>query len=161
MKIVCPAGTRPNFKKIAPIFAAIQQYKEQDTHSKVESLWVHTALPNSHAMPKSFFEVLESLCSGLNLKAESKSYSEQTGEAITNNLLKSFPIFDLGDTRPEEAGNMTLRYADPLLPLPISIVSKSFRREPFKCASAYRAKKLNLFLAVDETGLESQLSHSY
>jgi hypothetical protein len=155
------ANVQPNFKKIAPISSSIQQNKEQDTHSKIESLWVHTRLPNGQAMPQSFFEDLEPFCSDLNLKADSRGYSEPPGKAITNNLLTSFPIFDLGDTRPEEEKNRTLQYTDPLLPLPISIVSKSFRREPFKCASAYRAEKLNLFLMVGATGLESQLSHSY
>jgi UDP-N-acetylglucosamine 2-epimerase (non-hydrolysing) len=76
MKIVCVAGARPNFMKIAPIMKEFKKYPE------VRSLLVHTGQHYDETMSKFFFTDLEIPEPDVNLGVGSGLHGEQTGKIM-------------------------------------------------------------------------------
>lgn len=88
-KILCVAGARPNFMKIAPIMAAIQQAPEH-----LQGYLVHTGQHYDAAMNHTFFEQLGIPEPDVNLEVGSATHAVQTAE-----IMKRFePVID--DQRP-------------------------------------------------------------
>lgn len=76
MKIVCVAGARPNFMKIAPIMKELKKYPD------VSSLLVHTGQHYDETMSKFFFTDLEIPEPDVNLDVGSGAHGEQTGKIM-------------------------------------------------------------------------------
>lgn len=80
MKITIVAGARPNFMKIAPIIAAIQQKQQQGF--AISYRLVHTGQHYDANMSQSFFEQLGIPQPHTNLEAGSGSQAEQTANIM-------------------------------------------------------------------------------
>lgn len=76
MKIVLVAGARPNFMKIAPIYAAMQKFTE------LEPYILHTGQHYDHALSESFFEDLALPPPSFHLGVGSGTAGEQIGRII-------------------------------------------------------------------------------
>ena len=76
MKIICVAGARPNFVKIAPLL------KEMKKHSEIQSVLVHTGQHYDVNMSDVFFKDLEIPAPDYNLGVGSGSHSEQTAKIM-------------------------------------------------------------------------------
>lgn len=76
MKIVCVAGARPNFMKIAPLIKELQNYP------KVDTLLVHTGQHYDEIMSEFFFTDLEIPKPDINLGIGSGLHGEQTGKIM-------------------------------------------------------------------------------
>jgi len=76
-KILCIAGARPNFMKIAPILSAIQRVPERLT-----GCLVHTGQHYDVAMNHTFFEQLGIPAPDVNLEVGSASHAVQTAEIM-------------------------------------------------------------------------------
>lgn len=76
MKIVCVAGARPNFMKIAPLMAVFRAHRE------VEPLLVHTGQHYDERMSNLFFRQLEIPAPDINLEVGSGTHAWQTAEIM-------------------------------------------------------------------------------
>ncbi|QDS96951.1 non-hydrolyzing UDP-N-acetylglucosamine 2-epimerase [Adhaeretor mobilis] len=76
MKIICIAGARPNFMKIAPIMEAFH------SHSGIEPLLVHTGQHYDEKMSNLFFRELGIPEPDINLEVGSGSHAVQTAEIM-------------------------------------------------------------------------------
>jgi UDP-N-acetylglucosamine 2-epimerase (non-hydrolysing) len=76
VRIVCVAGARPNFMKLAPLLRALQQDKS------FEGILVHTGQHYDEAMSGSFFRDLEIGDPKYFLQVGSGSHAEQTAEIM-------------------------------------------------------------------------------
>jgi len=76
VKLVIVAGARPNFMKVAPIFAALAGDADFD------AVLVHTGQHYDHAMSGSFFDDLGLPQPKYHLEAGSGSHAQQTGEIL-------------------------------------------------------------------------------
>jgi len=76
MKIICVAGARPNFMKIAPIMDAFNDAPD------IESILVHTGQHYDEKMSKLFFRQLGIPEPDFNLGIGSASHAVQTAEII-------------------------------------------------------------------------------
>lgn len=72
-KLMCIAGARPNFVKIAPILKAFEQSK-----SKITIQFIHTGQHYDSDLDTSFFQALEIRQPDENLDVRSGSHAEQT-----------------------------------------------------------------------------------
>jgi UDP-N-acetylglucosamine 2-epimerase (non-hydrolysing) len=75
-KILCVAGARPNFVKIAPILRALR------SRSHVDARLVHTGQHYDHALSQVFFEQLEIPRPDISLDVGSGSHAQQTAEIM-------------------------------------------------------------------------------
>jgi UDP-N-acetylglucosamine 2-epimerase (non-hydrolysing) len=76
VKLVVVAGARPNFMKVAPLFAALAQ------DADFEAVLVHTGQHYDYAMSGQFFKDLGLPDPGYHLEAGSGSHAQQTGEIL-------------------------------------------------------------------------------
>lgn len=76
LRIVCIAGARPNFMKIAPILRAL------DASSKFDGIVVHTGQHYDKAMSEVFFQQLGIPAPQINLDVGSSSHGVQTGRIM-------------------------------------------------------------------------------
>ena len=76
MRITLVAGARPNFIKIAPIIAALQDKKEKG--ADISYRLVHTGQHYDRSMSGSFFEQLQIPEPDVNLNAGGGTQAEQT-----------------------------------------------------------------------------------
>lgn len=85
------AGARPNFMKIAPIIAAIQE--RQAAGSSIQYRLIHTGQHYDKKMSTAFFEQLGIPEPDVNLDARSGTQAEQTGRIMTRyeKLLMEYP----------------------------------------------------------------------
>lgn len=89
MKVFLIAGARPNFMKIAPIYAQMQLFPQA-----FEPIIVHTGQHYDENMSKVFFDELELPRPDINLGVGSGSHAEQTAEIMKRfepQLLKQRP----------------------------------------------------------------------
>lgn len=77
MKIINVVGARPNFMKMAPIVAALNQYPDDFEH-----LLVHTGQHYDERMSKSFFDELGMPKPDINLGVGSGSHAQQTARVM-------------------------------------------------------------------------------
>jgi UDP-N-acetylglucosamine 2-epimerase (non-hydrolysing) len=82
MKIMSVVGARPNFMKVAPIVAAIQQRTEGANNGAIRHLLVHTGQHYDHLMSGSFFGDLNLPVPDVHLAAESGSHAAQTADIM-------------------------------------------------------------------------------
>jgi UDP-N-acetylglucosamine 2-epimerase (non-hydrolysing) len=75
-KLICVAGARPNFTKIAPLI------RELDADPDFEVLFVHTGQHYDDAMSEAFFRDLRLRDPDCNLGVGSGSHAQQTAEVI-------------------------------------------------------------------------------
>ncbi len=75
MHVVAVVGARPNFMKIAPIAAALQE-------TAVRLTIIHTGQHYDHALSQSFFEELSIPRPDMNLEVGSGSHAEQTAAVM-------------------------------------------------------------------------------
>ena len=78
MKIICIAGARPNFMKIAPLMSA---FKKQ---SKIQPMLVHTGQHYDEKMSNLFFRQLEIPEPDMNLGCGGGSHAQQTAAIMTS-----------------------------------------------------------------------------
>lgn len=76
IKIICVAGARPNFMKIAPLM------RELKKHENVEAFLVHTGQHYDKNMSESFFRDLDIPSPDVNLEVGSGSQAYQTAEIM-------------------------------------------------------------------------------
>ena len=76
MKIACVVGARPNFMKIAPLLAAMEEYPDLDP------LLVHTGQHYDYEMSQVFFEELEIPEPDVYMGVGSSSHAVQTGKIM-------------------------------------------------------------------------------
>ena len=76
MRIICIAGARPNFMKIAPIMEAFH------AHPDIEPLLVHTGQHYDEKMSDLFFRELGIPEPDINLEVGSASHAVQTAEIM-------------------------------------------------------------------------------
>jgi UDP-N-acetylglucosamine 2-epimerase (non-hydrolysing) len=76
VKILCVAGARPNFVKIAPLVRAMR------AHPGVVPVLVHTGQHYDRAMSQAFFDELEIPAPDFNLDVGSGSHAVQTAEVM-------------------------------------------------------------------------------
>ena len=76
MKVLCVAGARPNFMKIAPLMAALR------AHGGLEPFLVHTGQHYDRQMSDLFFEQLGIPAPDVNLGVGSGSHAVQTAEIM-------------------------------------------------------------------------------
>jgi UDP-N-acetylglucosamine 2-epimerase (non-hydrolysing) len=77
MKIICVAGARPNFMKIAPIMEAFE------AHPEIEPMLIHTGQHYDEAMSELFFHQLGISEPAINLGVGSASHAVQTANIMT------------------------------------------------------------------------------
>jgi UDP-N-acetylglucosamine 2-epimerase (non-hydrolysing) len=92
MKIISVVGARPNFMKIAPFIAAIDQYNRLTANSPrpersrreepIAHLLVHTGQHYDDRMSKTFFEELNIPDADINLEVGSGTHAEQVGHTM-------------------------------------------------------------------------------
>jgi UDP-N-acetylglucosamine 2-epimerase (non-hydrolysing) len=78
MKIICVAGARPNFMKIAPIMEAFA------AHPQIEPMLVHTGQHYDEKMSDLFFRQLGIPAPDINLEVGSASHAVQTANIMTS-----------------------------------------------------------------------------
>jgi UDP-N-acetylglucosamine 2-epimerase (non-hydrolysing) len=76
MKILHVVGARPNFMKVAPVIAALDEYK------KISQLLVHTGQHYDSNMSNVFFRHLEIPAPDINLEVGSDSHAVQTAQIM-------------------------------------------------------------------------------
>ena len=76
IEIICVAGARPNFMKIAPLMAAFKKRPE------VRTFLVHTGQHYDERMSRLFFEQLGIPRPDINLEVGSASHAVQTAEIM-------------------------------------------------------------------------------
>jgi UDP-N-acetylglucosamine 2-epimerase (non-hydrolysing) len=76
IKLICVAGARPNFMKIAPLL------RELEGDPDFQTVFVHTGQHYDAAMSESFFRDLELRAPDCNLGVRSGSHAQQTAEII-------------------------------------------------------------------------------
>jgi UDP-N-acetylglucosamine 2-epimerase (non-hydrolysing) len=106
MKILCVAGARPNFVKIAPLI------REMRRHPAAAPILVHTGQHYDHAMSQRFFDELEIPPPDFNLGVGSGSHAVQTAEvmkAMEPVLVSTAPDFVVvvGDVNSTAAAALT------------------------------------------------------
>lgn len=136
-KVLCVAGARPNFMKIAPILRAF------DAHPAFDAKLVHTGQHYDENLSKIFFEQLGIPRPDCQLEVGSGSHASQTSEIMRRFepvLIEEQPhaVLVVGDV------NSTIACA--------LVVSKFFRKEPFETASGTRRRPLMVHV---EAGLRS------
>ena len=109
MKIINIVGARPNFMKIAPIIAAMNNYP-----GKIEHLLVHTGQHYDEKMSQSFFNDLGMPVPDINLEVGSGSHAEQTAKimvAFENVCLQEKPdlVIVVGDVNSTMACTITAK----------------------------------------------------
>ena len=77
MKIICVAGARPNFMKIAPLMSAFRR------EPRIEPLLVHTGQHYDEKMSDLFFRQLEIPEPDVNLGCGGRSHAQQTAAIMT------------------------------------------------------------------------------
>lgn len=77
MKLICVAGARPNFMKIAPLMGAF------DIEPKINSIMVHTGQHYDEKMSDLFFRQLEIPKPDINLGCGGGSHAQQTAAIMT------------------------------------------------------------------------------
>jgi UDP-N-acetylglucosamine 2-epimerase (non-hydrolysing) len=76
LRILCVAGARPNFMKLAPLFRQFSQ------HESIQPVLVHTGQHYDERMSGSFFRDLEIPLPSYNLEVGSGSHATQTAEIM-------------------------------------------------------------------------------
>lgn len=76
IKLICVAGARPNFMKIAPLI------RELDADPEFKVIFVHTGQHYDEAMSEAFFRDLRLRRPDCNLEVGSGSHAQQTAEII-------------------------------------------------------------------------------
>ena len=83
MKILCVAGARPNFMKIAPIINQMEEYNSVHSPQKIfEYLLVHTGQHYDDNMSDYFFKDLQMPPPDIHLGIGSGTHSEQTAKIM-------------------------------------------------------------------------------
>jgi UDP-N-acetylglucosamine 2-epimerase (non-hydrolysing) len=136
-KILCVAGARPNFMKVAPVLRAL------DGHERLEGRLVHTGQHYDARLSRVFFEELGLPRPDIALEVGSGSHAVQTAE-----ILRRFePVLEaeqpqvvvvVGDVNSTLAGALA--------------ASKFMLRAPFVCSTGRRLRPL---VAHVEAGLRS------
>jgi len=137
LSIVCVAGARPNFVKIASIMRALAE------DPLFEPVLVHTGQHYADALSKVFFDDLRIPSPDIDLEVGSASHAQQTAE-----IMKRFePVLD--DLQPHGVlvvGDVNSTIACAL------VTSKFHRREPFEYDGGQRTRPLVIHV---EAGLRS------
>ncbi len=136
-KILCVAGARPNFMKIAPLLRAF------DAHPAFEAKLVHTGQHYDDNLSKIFFDELQIPRPDRELEVGSGSHAKQTAEVMQRFdpvLAEEQPhgVLVVGDV------NSTIACA--------LVVAKFFRNEPFESTFGKRQRPLMIHV---EAGLRS------
>jgi len=82
MKIISVVGARPNFMKIAPLVAAIQQHNKANPKRHIEHILVHTGQHYDIPLSESFFKELNIPDPDFNLEVGSGTHAEQVGKTM-------------------------------------------------------------------------------
>jgi UDP-N-acetylglucosamine 2-epimerase (non-hydrolysing) len=82
MKIISVVGARPNFMKIAPFVAAINNHNKQNPSRHIEHLLVHTGQHYDIRLSENFFSDLGIPQPDVNLEIGSGSHAEQVGNTM-------------------------------------------------------------------------------
>jgi len=137
-KILCVAGARPNFMKIAPILRAFR------ATPSIEAKLVHTGQHYDAKLSKVFFEDLKIPKPEIELEVGSGSHAQQTAE-----VMKRFePVLEA------EQPHAVLVVGDVNSTIACALVTSKFiRKEPFKTTS-FGARTRPLMIHV-EAGLRS------
>ena len=136
-KILCVAGARPNFMKVAPLVRALRQNASFDVRL------VHTGQHYDEKLSRIFFEELEIPRPDIELDVGSGSHAAQTAELMRRFepvLVREQPhaVLVVGDV------NSTIACA--------LVTAKFVRAEPFACSLGTRRRPL---VAHVEAGLRS------
>lgn len=82
MKIISVVGARPNFMKIAPLVAAIQNHNEARPDRPIEHILVHTGQHYDIRLSEAFFKDLNIPLPDFNLEVGSGTHAEQVGRTM-------------------------------------------------------------------------------
>lgn len=136
-KILCVAGARPNFMKIAPILRAFAARPE------LTARLVHTGQHYDDALSKAFFDDLELRKPDIELRVGSGSHAQQTAD-----ILRAFePVLHA------EQPHAVLVVGDVNSTLACALAASKYALlEPFSCALGARTRPLVLHV---EAGLRS------
>jgi UDP-N-acetylglucosamine 2-epimerase (non-hydrolysing) len=137
IKLLCVAGARPNFPKIAPLMRALE------SNPRFETKLIHTGQHYDDALSKVFFEDLKIPRPDLDLGVGSASHAVQTAE-----IMKSFEKV-LKDEQPHAVlvvGDVNSTIACAL------VSSKFFLDEPFRFQDGQRQRPVMIHV---EAGLRS------
>lgn len=106
LKVLCIAGARPNFMKIAPLMKEMKKYQQ------IKAILVHTGQHYDYGMSQTFFRELKISKPKYNLKIGSDSHIRQTArimEKLEPIFLKEKPnlVIVVGDVNSTLAGALT------------------------------------------------------
>lgn len=137
-RILCVAGARPNFMKIAPVLRALAH------DGRFEPRLVHTGQHYDDKLSKVFFEELAIPRPDVELEVGSGSHAQQTAE-----IMKRFePVLE----REQPHGVLVVGDVNSTIAC-AAVTAKFFRREPFRAFG--RSRKRPLVIHV-ESGLRSR-----
>lgn len=137
-RILCVAGARPNFMKIAPLLRAFAH------DPRFEARLVHTGQHYDDRLSKVFFEELAIPRPDVDLEVGSGSHAQQTAE-----IMKRFePVLE----REQPHGVLVVGDVNSTIAC-AAVTAKFFRREPFRASG--RTRKRPLVIHV-EAGLRSR-----
>ncbi|MCK5799301.1 MAG: UDP-N-acetylglucosamine 2-epimerase, partial [Deltaproteobacteria bacterium] len=136
-KVLCVAGARPNFPKIAPILRAFA------SNDRFETRLVHTGQHYDDALSKVFFDDLKIPRPDLDLGVGSASHAVQTAE-----IMRRFE-----EVLKKEEPHAVLVVGDVNSTIACAMVSaKFFLKEPFRFRGALRQRPIMIHV---EAGLRS------
>jgi UDP-N-acetylglucosamine 2-epimerase (non-hydrolysing) len=82
MKLLSVVGARPNFMKIAPLAAAIQNHNNARPDRHIEHLLLHTGQHYDIRLSENFFTALGIPHPDINLEIGSGTHAEQVGRTM-------------------------------------------------------------------------------
>jgi UDP-N-acetylglucosamine 2-epimerase (non-hydrolysing) len=136
-RILCVAGARPNFMKIAPLLRAFAR------DQRFEARLVHTGQHYDAKLSKVFFEELAIPRPDVELEVGSGSHAQQTAE-----IMKRFePVLE----REQPHGVLVVGDVNSTIGCAI-VTAKFFRKEPFRVRGVERRRPLMIHV---ESGLRS------